>query len=69
MRTSVRVLLLVTPVLVLGGCQACVADSSQPDEPQASPRDPVGSGPVRIRPRLMSPVGQLVLRDAGDADQ
>ena len=47
MRKTVLVALLaavvVTPALALAGCQACVADSSQPDPPAARP-GPGGTG-------------------------
>lgn len=71
MRKTVLVALLaalvVTPALALAGCQACVADSSQPDQPAARP-GPGGTG-IAARPRLMSPAAHLVLRDAGAGDE
>jgi hypothetical protein len=66
-----RLVVFLAPVLALAtlsGCQACVVDSSQPEDPQASRPAPGGSG-VRIHPRLMSPVRQLVLADAGAGDE
>jgi hypothetical protein len=77
--TAVRVSLCVLPSVAilacasaLAGCQACVTDSSQPDPTQSQAQEsrPMGTGPARIRPRLMQPAaGHLVLRDAGDGDE
>jgi hypothetical protein len=53
--------------LALTGCQACVADSSQPDrEARPVPQDAA----LSLRPRLASPLAHLMLRihDAGDGD-
>jgi hypothetical protein len=67
-RTSIFHGLLIAPVLALAGCQACVADSSQPDPTAQS--HPVPAGSVgRFRPRPMMPIGRLALRDAGDSDE
>lgn len=62
-------LLLVAPVLVLAGCQSCVADSSQPPDPSTESRPAPGGSLGRFRPRPMTPVGRLMLRDAGAGDE
>jgi len=62
-------LLLIAPVLVLSGCQSCVADSSQPPEPSTGLRPVPGGSINRFRPRPMLPIGRLTLRDAGEADE
>jgi hypothetical protein len=61
--------LVLAPVLLLGGCQACVADSSAPQDTAQSHPAP-GPSLSRFRPRPMLPSSQrLFLRDAGVGDQ
>ncbi|HEY1695411.1 MAG TPA: hypothetical protein VGL81_28895 [Polyangiaceae bacterium] len=60
--------LLLAPVLVLSACQSCVADSSEPQDLSQSHTAP-GASPGRFRPRPMTPVGRLLLRDAGAGDE
>jgi hypothetical protein len=62
-------LLVIAPVLMLSGCQSCVADSSQPPEPSTGVHPAPGGSFNRFRPRPMLPLGRLALRDAGDADE
>ena len=62
-------ILVLAPVLALSGCQACVADSSQPPDPSTESRPAPGGSLGRFRPRPMTPVGRLILRDAGAADE
>jgi hypothetical protein len=68
-RLSVLRGLLLAPVLALAGCQACVADSSEPQE-QATSRPEPGAAPGRFRPRPMTPSGRMfLLHDAGADDE
>jgi hypothetical protein len=67
-RPSILLGLLVAPALVLTGCQACVVDSSQPDPAAETPAAPAGSF-GRFRPRPMTPMGRLMLRDASAGDE
>jgi hypothetical protein len=67
-RTSVLCGLLAAPLLVLTGCQSCVADSSEPQEMSQSHPPPTGSL-NRFRPRPMTPTGRFFLRDAGATDE
>jgi hypothetical protein len=67
-RTSILLGLLVAPAVLLTGCQACVADSSEPD-PSTESRPAPGGSLGRFRPRPMTPMGRLFLRDAGDGDE
>jgi hypothetical protein len=74
-RPPVRFLLLslvpVTAGLALAGCQSCVSDSSQPEQTQAHPYNdnPNGSGIVKVRPRLTSPLTRMIIRDSGVGDE
>lgn len=68
-RLSVLRGLVLAPVLALAGCQACVADSSDPQEKTTSRPEP-GAAPGRFRPRPMSPSGRMfLLSDAGSTDE
>ena len=64
-RTPVLSALFVAAALLVAGCQACVVDSSQPPDPAPAPGTSLG----RFRPRSMTPVGRLILRDAGAGDE
>ena len=74
-RRSVRFvppLVILVSAASLGGCQACVADSSQPDpgQTQGQAARPSGTEPIRLRPHLMRPGSHFVLRtDAGSSDE
>jgi hypothetical protein len=63
-RTSVFCGLLAAPLLVLAGCQSCVADSSEPQDMSQS-HPPPSTSFSRLRPRPMTPAGRFFLRDAG----
>ncbi len=60
--------LLAASLLVLAGCQSCVADSSEPQDMSQSHPPPAGSL-NRFRPRPMAPSGRFFLRDAGATDE
>jgi hypothetical protein len=67
-RSRALVALSGTPLaFALAGCQACVADSAQPDP---EPHFTAIEGGVPLRPRLALPLGHLMLRihDGGDDD-
>ena len=68
-RTPVLLGLFVAPALMLTGCQACVVDSSEPPDPAAESRPAPGGSLGRFRPRPMTPLGRLILRDAGAGDE
>ena len=69
MRNPVLSALFVASALLMSGCQACVVDSSQPPDPSTESRPAPGTSLGRFRPRPMTPVGRLILRDAGAGDE
>jgi hypothetical protein len=70
-RLALSSILIALALMSAAGCQACLdekdqANKEQPQQPTSSTRPPVGEGPARMRPKLIAPKVEFLVRDASD---